>query len=226
VKKTFGAVIAAGGTGTRFGTDTPKQFVDLCGIPVIAHTIKHFENCKAITSIVIVAHKDYIVFCNDVVKHFGFSKISAIIEGGDTRQQSVFKGIKALDTDYVLIHDAARPVISDELVSLCCKEVATSGACAVGKKVVDTVKYSEDGKYISSTVDRSHLWQIQTPQCFEKDIILKCHKNAVFEKFTATDDCMLVENYDVKVKLIECDSSNIKLTNAVDLLIAEVLLRE
>ena len=114
MKKSYGVVIAAGGSGTRFGTDIPKQFVEISGIPIIAHTLSPFQACNEISEIVIVAHKDYLVYCSDIVKRFGFDKVTSIIEGGSTRQASVFKGIKTLDTDYVLIHDAARPVISAE----------------------------------------------------------------------------------------------------------------
>ena len=224
MRKSYGAVIAAGGSGTRFGTDTPKQFVEAAGVPVIAHTISAFEKCREVDSIVIVTHKDYLVFVSDVVKRFGFKKVSSIIEGGPTRQSSVFKGIKAIDTDYVLIHDAARPLITPESISRCCTEVAKHSACALGVRVVDTIKESQDGEYISSTPDRSKLWQIQTPQCFEREFILKCHRSAAFDGFEATDDCMLAELAGARIKLIEGDSPNFKITDYKDLVIAEVLL--
>lgn len=224
MKKKFGAVIAAGGSGTRFGTDVPKQFVEALGIPVIAHTISKFQSCKYIDSIVIVTHKDYIVFCSDIVKEFHFDKVTSIIEGGSTRQMSVFKGIKAINTDYVLIHDAARPLIEENVITDCCMTLKNYGSCAVGTKVTDTVKMSSDGQYIDKTIDRNLLWQIQTPQCFERDFILRCHKNAAFEAYEATDDCALAEYYGEKIRLIEGSSKNIKLTSYSDLAVAEVLL--
>lgn len=224
MKKKFGVVIAAGGSGTRFGTDVPKQFVDALGIPVIAHTLSKFQNCRTIDSIVIVTHKDYVVYSSDIVKKFHFDKVTSIIEGGITRQMSVFKGIKTIDTDYVLIHDAARPLIEESVITKCCQTLKDYGSCAVGTKVTDTVKVSRDGQYIDSTLDRNILWQIQTPQCFERDFILRCHKNAVFEGLEATDDCALAEHYGEKIKLIEGNSANIKLTSYSDLAVAEVLL--
>ena len=224
MKKSYGVVIAAGGSGTRFGTDIPKQFVEISGIPIIAHTLSPFQACNEISEIVIVAHKDYLVFCSDIVKRFGFDKVTSIIEGGSTRQASVFKGIKNLDTDYVLIHDAARPVISSEKISLCCAEVASCGACALGIPTIDTIKVTLDGEYIDSTPDRSTLWQIQTPQCFERNLILNCHRKAAFDGFEATDDCMLAEMQGAKVKLIRGDRTNIKITDYADLALAEVLL--
>lgn len=226
MKKKFGAVIAAGGTGSRFGGDIPKQFTEACGIPVIAHTLRKFELCDEIDEIVIVTHKDYLVFCSDIVKSFEFEKVTSIIEGGKTRQQSVFKGIKSTSThiDYVLIHDAARPAVSVETIKKCCDTVSEYGACAAGTKVVDTIKISDDGMFITATADRSKLWQIQTPQCFEREYILKCHKNAAFEGFEATDDCMLAERYGARIKLVEGGHDNLKITNFKDLAIAEVLL--
>lgn len=222
----FGVVIAAGGSGTRFGTDMPKQFVDLCGAPVISHTIAKFEKSPSISQIVIVAHKNYLVFCSDVVSSFGFSKVTSIIEGGHTRQQSVLKGIKSLskDIDYVLIHDAARPLVSVKTIEKCCKETAKHGACAAGTTAIDTIKISEDGEFVDGTIDRNKIWQIQTPQCFNKEFILKCHKNAAFEGIEATDDCFLAEHYGAKIKLVDAGRENIKITNYSDLAVAEVLL--
>lgn len=224
MKKTYGAVIAAGGSGTRFGTDMPKQFVDVLGIPVIAHTISKFQDCGYIDRIVISVHRDYVVFCNDIVRRFGYSKVVSIIEGGATRQESVFKALKVLDTDYVLIHDAARPAIDAETIERCCMELKNCKACAVGARVVDTVKVSDDGDFITGTLDREKLWLIQTPQCFQREFILMCHQNAVFDRLTVTDDCMLAEHYGTKVKLVEGSRSNIKITDYSDLSVAEVIL--
>ena len=220
----FGVVIAAGGSGTRFGTDIPKQFNEIRGIPIIAHTISVFQNCDLISEIVVVTHKDYIVYCNDVAKNFGFTKIRSIISGGATRQQSVLKGLKELHTQYVLIHDAARPVITVDDITNCCNVVETFGACALGSRITDTVKVSSDGEFIDSTIDRSKLWAIQTPQCFERENIIKHHKNAAFENLTVTDDCMLAEHYGCRIKLVESKGNNIKITNYSDLAVAEALL--
>ena len=224
MKRTFGVVIAAAGVGRRFGTDIPKQFNEALGIPVIAHTISRFNSCKSIDSITIVTHKDYLVDCSDIVKEFGFNKVTSIIEGGPTRQSSVFKGIKSLDTDYVLIHDAARPIISEETILKCCRSLENTGSCAVGVRVTDTIKVSKDGRFIDSTPDRNSLWQIQTPQCFEREYILSCHKRAVFDGIEVTDDCALAEYYGDKILLVEGSRTNIKITDYSDLAVAEVLL--
>ena len=223
----FAVVIAAGGTGSRFGGDVPKQFVELLGFPVIAHTIKRFENCDLISEIVIVTHRDYVVYCNDLSNELGFKKITTVIEGGKSRQESVFKGIKQLSDDvtHVLVHDAARPNISEKIIEDVCENVREYEACAVGVRVVDTIKISEDGEFITATADRSKLWQIQTPQAFKKNIILKCHKSAAFEGFEATDDCMLAEKYGFKIKLIEGSLANIKITDSSDLAVMEGIIK-
>ena len=223
----FAVVIAAGGSGTRFGGDIPKQYVELCGYPVIAHTIKSFENCDLISEIIIVTHRDYVVYCQDLARELNFKKITTVIEGGKTRQESVFKGIKQLSDDitHVLIHDAARPNISGDTINRICETLVEHSACAVGVKVADTVKVSEDGEFISETLDRSKLWQIQTPQAFKKELILKCHKNAAFEGFEATDDCMIAEKYGVKIKLVEGNRANLKITDFNDLAVMEGLMK-
>lgn len=215
----FAAVIAAGGSGTRFGGGIPKQYAELDGCPVIAHTIRKFEDCEKISEIIIVSHRDYIVYCRDICVEFGFKKVTTIAEGGASRQESVFKGLKQLadDVTHVLIHDAARPAVSTDTIEKCCGAAAEYGACSAGARAVDTLKLSEDGSFVSATLDREKIWQIQTPQGFEKEKILLFHKTAAFEGFEATDDCALAEKYGMKVRLVESDRSNIKITNSGDL---------
>lgn len=223
----FAAVIAAGGSGSRFGGDVPKQYLNLCGRPVIAHTIKKFEMCPLISEIVIVSHRDYIVYCRDLALELGFKKVTTIAEGGSSRQESVFKGLKQLGEDitHVLIHDAVRPGVSVQTIEACCADARDYGACAAGVRAVDTLKLSEDGSFIASTVDRDKLWQIQTPQAFEKELILSCHKKAAFEGFEATDDCMLAERYGFKVRLTQSSRFNIKITDSGDLTVMEGLMQ-
>lgn len=224
MSKKFGVVIAAGGSGSRFGSLVPKQFVEINDVPVISYTISKFQMCGLIDEIVIVTHKDYVVYCNDLVKSFNFNKVTTIVEGGSDRQESVYKGLKQIQSEYILIHDAARPIVSVNDIIRCCETLLEYDCCALASKVVDTIKFSEDGTFVDGTVDRSKLWSVQTPQGFKKDIILKCHKNAVFDSYKGTDDCMLAENYGYRIRLIEAQSSNIKITNYNDLAIAEVLL--
>ncbi len=222
----FAAVIAAGGSGTRFGSTIPKQYAMLGNCPVIAHTVRKFEQSLKISEIVIVASGDYLVYCSDICAECGFKKVSKITEGGKTRQESVFEGLKQLrdDVTHVLIHDAARPAVSIETIDNCCDAAVEYGACSAGVRAVDTLKLSQDGKFISSTIDRDKVWQIQTPQAFEKNMILQFHKKAALEGFEATDDCMLAEKYGSCIKLVSSDMCNIKITNATDIKLVEGLI--
>lgn len=226
-EKTFvAAVVVAAGSGTRMGTDTPKQFLEVGGKPVLAYTLEKFQNNPRISEIVVVTREDSIVVCKDIADIWGISKLSVITVGGTTRQESVKNGISQLSQSdgYVLIHDGARPLVSDAAIDACIDSVIENRAAAIGVKVKDTVKYSADGKFIAKTVDRSRLWLIQTPQAFDIQLICECHKKAVYEGFEATDDCMLAEHYGIKVALVEGEYENIKITSPSDIYVMEGLL--
>ena len=220
------AVIAAAGSGTRMGADIPKQFMEVGSKPVLAYTLEKFQNNPRISEIVIVTREDSIVLCKDIADIWGISKVSVITEGGATRQESVVKGISQLSRSdgYVLIHDGARPLISDSAIDKCIDSVIENKAAAVGVRMKDTVKYSDNGKFITKTVDRSRLWLIQTPQAFDIQLISDCHKKAVSEGFEATDDCMLAEHYGIDVALVEGEYENIKITSPADIYVMEGLL--
>ncbi len=222
------AVIVAAGSGTRMGTQLPKQFLEVLGRPILAHTVDKFQNNAHIDEIVIVTSEPFISFCVNMVKEFGFHKVSAVVVGGATRQMSVMNGISQLGDDIynVFIHDGARPLISDSVISKCAATLVDATACAVGVPMKDTIKYSDKGEYIDRTVDRSHLWQIQTPQCFRVKLISDCHIKAVDEGFEATDDCMLMEHYGERVALVEGEYENIKITSPQDIYVMEGLLSD
>lgn len=219
-------IIAAGGVGKRAGLDMPKQFYEILSKPVIAHTIEIFESIPAIEEIIISCHKDYILYTYDIIKTFGFKKIKTVVSGGDTRQESVYKALLQVsdDSEYVLIHDAARPLISKTTVEKCMENAYSLGCSAVGKRVSDTLKRTDDLSYIKETVSRENLWQIQTPQIFKKDIIVLCHNKAIEDAFVATDDCMLCERYGYDIVITEADCNNIKITEKSDIRLAEALL--
>ena len=222
------AVIVAAGSGTRMGTQIPKQFLEVMGKPILAHTVDKFQNNDAISEIVIVTSEAYIPFCGNMVKEYGFDKVKAIVIGGATRQMSVMNGISQIgdDVDNVFIHDGARPLVSHRVITKCAETLREVSACAVGVPMKDTIKYSENGEYIDRTVDRSRLWQIQTPQCFSVKLITECHKKASQEGFEATDDCMLMEHYGERVALVEGDYENIKITSPQDIYVMEGLLSD
>ena len=169
-KPKISAVIVAAGNGARMGTDCPKQFLTVFDKPIIAYTLQKFCDCDYVDSIVLVTQSDYIPLCRRICTSYGFDKVKVITEGGATRRESVANGLAQLpdDCEYVMIHDGARPLIDADMLEKSVTAAIENGAAAVGVRVKDTIKYSDDGKYITQTVDRSRLWQIQTPQMFEK----------------------------------------------------------
>lgn len=219
-------IIAAGGIGKRTGLDIPKQFYTIKDKPVIAHTISVFEKMDEIDEIIISCHKDYISHTMDIVNKYNLSKVVSVVEGGDTRQQSVFKALCKVsdDTEYVLIHDAARPFINQDSIRRCMLDAKISGCASVGKRVSDTLKRSDEEGYIEDTVDRNNLWQIQTPQIFKFHIIYECHKKCIEDDVSCTDDCMICERYGHRIKITQASCINMKLTDKSDILIAEAIL--
>lgn len=218
------AVIVAGGVGNRMKSDVPKQFIEVMGKPIISYTINALSKCEDIDEIIIVTLPEYLVYCGDVVKNFGFEKVTKIVSGGKTRQESVRNGLKELsdDVDIVAIHDGARPLIDVKTISECIKNAVKFGCSAPGVKIKDTVKSSDDDGFIERTVSREKLWLIQTPQVFKKEII--CSLHFADTENGATDDCSLAENGGYKVKIVEGSYENIKITTPQDIYIMKGLL--
>ncbi len=218
------AIIVAGGVGSRMNSDIPKQFVEVLGKPIIAYTINSLSRCKDIDEIIIVTLPDYLVFCKDIVDAFGFKKVTKIVCGGATRQESVYSGLKEVgdDIDIVAIHDGARPMIDADTITKCINAAYEHGAAAAGVKMKDTVKVVDEAGFIEYTADREKLWQVQTPQVFKKDIICSLHANAADN--SATDDCILAEKAGYKVKMVEGKYENIKITTPQDIYIMKGLL--
>ncbi len=219
------AIIVAGGVGSRMKLDIPKQFAEVMGKPVIAYTINAFSSCRAIDEIIIVTLPDYLVYCKDVADDFGFDKVTKIVSGGATRRESVYKGLLEADgADIVAIHDGARPLIDSDTIAQCIASAQRYGCAAVGVKMKDTVKSVNEDGFIEFTADREKLWQVQTPQCFKKDLILKLHAEAHQSGTDATDDCMLAESAGYSVKMVEGKYENIKMTTPQDIYIMKGLL--
>lgn len=220
------AVIAAAGRGKRMGLDMNKQYIEVLGQPILAMTIQRFEDCGHIDEIVIVANENEIEYCREsIVDKYSFKKIKAVIPGGETRQQSVFRGLSQVSADcgIVLIHDGARPFILEESIMSCINAAVTYGAACAAVPVKDTIKLADAGGFVDRTIDRSGLWQIQTPQAFEYGLIMDAHRKALNEGFDGTDDAMLVEKLGGKVKLVMSDYYNIKITTREDLIFAEAI---
>lgn len=220
------AIIVAAGRGSRMNMDMNKQYVDICGKPVLARTIQAFEDCSRIDEIVVVVNERDIIYCKqNIVDRFGFCKVKVLVSGGETRQESVSRGLNQIGEDcgIVLIHDGARPFINESGIISSIEAADEYGSACVAVPVKDTVKSADSEDFVNSTLDRSSLWSIQTPQAFQKGIIKYAHKIASEEGFCGTDDAVLVERLGHRLKLVMGSYFNIKITTQEDLVIAEAI---
>lgn len=216
------AIITAGGSSSRYGKDKNKLLEIVNSKTIIEHTVKSFLEINEIEQIVICANPAIIddlnmLFKNDKIK---------IVEGGKTRQESVYNGLNALadfDSDYVLIHDGARPMISSEIIKKAIIEVKAKKALTVAAKTIDTIKKVDENLKIINTIDRSSLFNTQTPQAFEYKLIKDAHEKLKGQDFT--DDCGMLESLGVDVYILEGDYKNIKITTQSDIEIAKAYLK-
>lgn len=219
-------VVAAGGSGSRMQADINKIFLDLHEVPVLAHTLMTLDDHEEIDELILVTAEQDIPGCRDIQEEFNIRKLKVIVRGGSTRQESVRKGLAevAEEARIVLIHDAARPLIAREAVQRVIDAALAQGAAAAGVPCKNTVKLTDNEGFITDTPDRSRLYEIQTPQGFHRDLIMKAHEQAAEAGLTGTDDCYLAEQLGAPVKIVEGDYRNIKITTPEDLLLAELLL--
>ena len=222
--KTCGAVIVAAGNASRMG-GIDKVMAPLRGEPMIARTVRTFQNCDAISEIVIVTREDLILPITELCR--GMEKVKAVVVGGKSRQESVNLGLNALSDQVKLaaVHDGARPLITWQVIDRTVRAANTYGAAAPAIPVKDTIKVVE-GRVVKYTPDRSTLFAVQTPQVFDFDLLRGALKKAETDGAQVTDDCSAVELMGMTVKIVEGDERNIKVTTPVDLKIAEMLLEE
>jgi len=224
------AIITAAGKGTRMNSDINKQYIEIAGIagiPVLARTIEAFQQCEEVDSIILVVNEEDINFCRHrIVEHYNFSKVKSLVSGGAVRQNSVYKGLRAVceDCKIVLIHDGARPFVTNKNIVDSIYAAKTYGACGVGVRLKDTVKICDQNGFVESTPDRTCLWSIQTPQSFAYDIIMDAHEKAIKSNYIGTDDMVLVEKLGFPVKIVEGNYQNIKITTSEDLAIGESII--
>ena len=215
------AIIAAAGNSTRMN-GINKQLFEICGKPVIAHTIDAFERANLVTDIVIVTREDDIDEYKELCTINGFKKVSAIVAGGRERYDSVQNGIKlAQDSDYIAIHDGARACITPKQIDMLCRVAMAKGAVVPGCIVTDTVKRVKDGK-ITENIERQGLFTVQTPQIFKADMLIDA-----YSKFTGenvTDDASVAQMAGYDVSIVEMPPTNIKITTPDDLEKAEKIL--
>ena len=221
------AVILAGGSGTRVGADRTKQMIELCGKPLVVHTLLAFEACDYVNEIVVVAKKDEIAKYEEFRTTYGLDKLTKVVEGGETRQMSAKNGFDAVDARaaYVAIHDGARALITPERIGEVILAAYAHGAAIAAVRATDTVKYASGG-FVAETLDRNDIWLAQTPQVFRDEIYRAAAYTAEKDGFAATDDASLAEHIGIGVYLVDCGAENFKVTVGSDLSRAEILLRE
>lgn len=222
------AVILAGGQGKRMKSNVQKQYLLIKGKPVIYYTIKAFEE-SPVDGIVLVCGAGDVDYCkNEIVEKYGFKKVACIVEGGKERYNSVYNGLQAIEAaDYVLIHDGARPFVTDEIIQrniICAREY---NACVTSMVSKDTVKISDDNGFVTETPNRNNVWIVQTPQTFRFELIKKAYESILSGSADGiTDDAMVVERvYNCPIKFVEGSYTNIKITTPEDLDIAEILIQ-
>ncbi len=216
------AIVLAAGSGKRMdGID--KMLALICGLPVLVHSLIAFEEHKEIDQIVLVAKEEDIPTYMKLAKEHRINKLVSIVKGGQTRQQSVLAGVQQVgeETEYLCIHDGARPLVSREVISCCLDDAVQFGSAAAGVSVKDTIKYVDEDGFITMTPDRSMLYSMQTPQIFERELYLRAIKSADRDY---TDDCQLIEAIGGRVYLSQGDYQNIKITTPEDLAVAEAIL--
>ena len=219
-----GAVIVAAGNATRMG-GIDKAMTELGGMPVIQRSVKAFQECDAIREIVVVTREDLLVKVMGLCKNY--DKVKAVVVGGKDRPESVSNGLNALSDKVKLaaIHDGARPLVSFEVIDRTVRAANSYGAAAPAIPVKDTIK-NTSGTLAISTPDRASLRAVQTPQVFDFDLLRGALKQAQKDKLAITDDCSAVEHLGFKIKLVEGDERNIKITTPLDLKVAELFLED
>lgn len=229
-QKRTGAIVLAGGKGRRMNCKIQKQYLTLADKPLILYSLEAFEQSPIDEIVLVVGAKEQESVYQNIIPLYKFQKITAVVEGGQERYHSVYAGLKALQNcDYVLIHDGARPLLTDAIICRAIQGAIDYQACVVGMPVKDTIKESDSTGFAVRTPDRTRLWQIQTPQAFAYPLIRSAydwlmqdesHQNGI------TDDAMVVERYGgPTIKLVEGSYANIKVTTPEDMVVATALLK-
>lgn len=223
------AIVLAAGRGTRMESSVHKQYMLLAGKPLIYYSLLAFQESMA-DEIILVTGAGEEDYCREaIVNAYDFSKVSRIVTGGRERYHSVYEGLKAAKgSDYVLIHDGARPCVTADIIRTSVDQARKTGACVVGMPVKDTIKVSDALGFAAATPDRSSLWMVQTPQTFSYSLVMEAYTR-LFEKEEnqkeITDDAMVVERMTAqRVKLVYGSYENIKVTTPEDMAVAEIFL--
>ena len=220
------AIIAAGGSSARFDGMLTKQMTPVCGVPLIVHTLLAFENADCIHEIIVCARRSEIEYYESLCHLHGIKKVTSVVVGGNTRQESVMNGLRAVSdkSKYVAIADGARCLVTPEQIRSVCLSAYKYGAATAAHKATDTVKIADSKGFIDHTVDRNTVWLAQTPQVFKTKLYRAAVYTALKKDYEVTDDNMLVEYIKHPVRLVECGAENIKVTTADDMIMARKVL--
>ncbi|WP_252504735.1 2-C-methyl-D-erythritol 4-phosphate cytidylyltransferase [Sporosarcina sp. Marseille-Q4943] len=224
--KTYTVLLPAAGSGRRMGAGFNKLFLEMAGKPILMHTLQVFEQDPACSGMILSVKEEEKREIEGMLERFGITKVTALVEGGAERQQSVAACIRAHKAGgIVLVHDAARPFIKQDVIGELVDVADEYGAAIAGVQVKDTMKVAPGG-IVEETVDRSKLWAIQTPQAFRYDLLKEASDKAEAEGFLGTDESMIVERLGHPVRVVESTYDNVKMTTKEDLLFGEVLLKQ
>lgn len=215
-------IIAAAGKGTRLGAPIPKQFLKIGGQPVIIKAMKVFDQMEEVDHIFVVAGEDYVDYCTDLIGQYGFEKMETVVEGGELRQDSVYNALQEMNrrkpgVEYVLIHDAARPFISQEVIRNVLRATEEKGAAVACVAMTNSVRRLGAGEEKSESVDRSEYYAVQTPQGFRKSLLIDAYEKAYDDSFFGTDDAAIVEHAGGEIAMVDGEYQNIKITTKEDL---------
>ena len=220
------AVICAAGSSTRMEGNTTKQFMELDGMPIVARTLQAYQAASTIHEIIVVAREDELPLYADFVETYGLTKLTKLVSGGETRQDSARNGSDEVDTrcKFVAIADAARCLITPAEIEKVCRAAYQWGAASAGVKATDSVKIVDTSAFIESSPDRNYLWMAQTPQVFALNLYRAAAYVCRDEEFKATDDNQMVEHIRMPVKMVATSRENIKITEPSDLIFASAIL--
>jgi len=221
------AIIAAAGQGTRVGAKRAKQFLELAGVPVIIHTLKKFEQCPAIQEVIVVLPAADVDGFLAVAGRYDLQKVVRVVPGGETRAESVGRGLQSVSpatAEIVAVHDGVRPFVTSEEIERTVRAATTTGAAILTAPVIDTIKTVEKGK-IARTLDRDGLRRALTPQCFRYELLRRAFAQSPEVVARATDESSLVEALGATVTIVEGDPRNIKITRPEDIVTGEVFLK-
>lgn len=223
------AIIPAGGFGKRLGADVAKQYLFLNSLPVLVHTLNVFQKSDAIDDIILVVSQDHLASVRkQIVEKYALTKVSAIVAGGNERQDSVRNGLGNITKpcDIVIVHDGVRPFVTNDIIARVVRVAAEEGAASIGVPAKDTIKETTGENIVTATLPRRNLWQTQTPQAFQYDLLCRAYESATRDSYCGTDDASLVERMGVQVRMIAGSNENIKITTSEDLIMAEALMKE